>query len=71
MKVIPIANNHISIELDNGETLDVNDGTFIPGSKDNSGGHVTIKISALTELVTNYSRFKVSLTTNDALRIEF
>lgn len=30
MKVTPIAYNHIHIELDNGEILDVNDGTKAP-----------------------------------------
>ncbi|KKK80842.1 hypothetical protein LCGC14_2819450 [marine sediment metagenome] len=30
MKIIPVALNHCIIELDNGEFLDVNDGTSVP-----------------------------------------
>jgi hypothetical protein len=29
MKIIAVANNHIKLELDNGELVDVNDGTAI------------------------------------------
>jgi len=29
MKIIAVANNHIQLELDNGELVDVNDGTVI------------------------------------------
>ena len=32
MKVIPVAYNHIHLELDNGEILDINDGTSTPNS---------------------------------------
>ncbi len=42
MKVIPLAVNHIAIELDNGEVLDVNDGTKV----DNT---VTIRLESPTQ----------------------
>lgn len=29
MKILAVANNHIQLELDNGELIDVNDGTAI------------------------------------------
>ncbi len=43
MKIIPIAFNHCIIELDNGEKLDVNDGTSV------LKGTVTLKLIDPTE----------------------
>jgi len=31
MKITPMANNHIHLELDNGDILDINDGTNTEG----------------------------------------
>ena len=39
MKIQPIATNHIHIHLDNGEILDINDGTLVP-----SGGFLNIML---------------------------
>ena len=43
MKIIPVALNHCIIELDNGEFLDVNDGTSV------SKGTVILKLMDPTE----------------------
>ncbi len=43
MKVIPVAINHIFLELDNGEIIDVNDGTSVPK------GALTIRLADPTE----------------------
>ena len=43
MKVTPVAYNHIHMELDNGEILDVNDGTSA------TDGAVLIKLSHPTD----------------------
>ncbi len=43
MKVQPIAFNHILLFLDNGEILDINDGTGVPK------GALTIKLSTPTK----------------------
>ena len=42
MNVIPIATNHIAVELDNGEVLDINDGSKV----DNA---VTIRLESPTQ----------------------
>ncbi len=38
MKIIPIALNHLRIQLANGDTIDINDGTLIPR------GELTVKL---------------------------
>ena len=43
MKITPIAYNHCIIELDNGEVIDVNDGTKIPK------GLLTLKLKSPTD----------------------
>ena len=62
MKIQPLAYNHIQIRLDNGETLDINDGTKI------HKGNVTIKLLDPTkrQIASSYS------TQYDAtVRVEF
>ncbi len=43
MKITPIAANHCRIELDNGELLDVNDGSSV------QGGYVNIQLMEPTK----------------------
>ena len=43
MKITPVAINHCLLELDNGEILDVNDGTAVPK------GTITLRLLEPTE----------------------
>ncbi|KKN75197.1 hypothetical protein LCGC14_0383560 [marine sediment metagenome] len=61
MKIQPVAINHILIYLDNGETLDINDGTLTP-----SGGTLNMVLPPPTD------RFMVVKENNSELiKIEF
>lgn len=40
MKITPVANNRVQLKLDNGEVLDIMDGTIVP-----SGGLVLVSLS--------------------------
>ena len=48
MKIIAVAFNHIQLELDNGEVIDVNDGTAVPVRLGQNAGLLNIKNTGLT-----------------------
>lgn len=63
MKVQPVAINHILLHLDNGEILDINDGTLTP-----SGGILAVRLTDPTDkqMITS-----TSTTYDGIVRLEF
>ena len=50
MKVVPVATNHILIELDNGETLEMFDNTLVPGKE-----IVSLSLTSQSMMLPSYS----------------
>jgi hypothetical protein len=68
MKIISVAFNHIQLELDNGEIIDVNDGTAVGGY----GGLLAIKSNGLLAMKCDCSEYNnVRLTFKDVLHTRY
>jgi hypothetical protein len=71
MKIIAVAFNHIQLELDNGEVIDVNDGTAVPVRLGQNAGLLNIKNTGHLFMSCDCTEYNnVRLTFKDVLKHE-